>query len=225
MLAFACGQGCAAVARHLRARVDPTIESAARKVDSDPAFIDEVRQRVYEKLLVRAPDRPPRILAYGGAGPIEGWIRVTTARTAIDLFRQRRGAADALEPVLDQLEADVDDPDLAYIRLRYADDVNDAFRHAFQSLSARERTVLRLHLLDGLNIDRIGALYQVHRATVARWIAQAREVIAQEWRRNLQQRLGATDSEVESLERLVRSDLHVCLSDVLASSTRSGSGG
>ena len=32
-----------------------------------------------------------------------------------------------------------------------------------------------MHFLDGLNIDRIGVVFGVHRATVARWIAAARE--------------------------------------------------
>ena len=49
-----------------------------------------------------------------------------------------------------------------------------------QTLSAQERTVLRLHVLDGLGTDEIGALYKVHRTTVARWQAQA---VISSWRR------------------------------------------
>jgi len=76
--------------------------------------------------------------------------------------------------------------------------------------------VLRLHLLDGLNIDRIGQLHDVHRATAARWLASAREALAKDTQRILQARLQVSRSEFESLLRLVRSDLDVSLCRILA---------
>lgn len=225
LLAFASGTGCDGAAKILRDRSHSVIDAAARRFDGSSSFADEVRQKLFEKLLVASPNRGPRILAYAGRGAIEAWVRVAAVRAAIDLVRQRRGGDDASDDrLLDELDASGGDPELAYIRLRYADDVHAAFRAAFGVLTARERTVLRLHLLDGLNIDRIGVIYHVHRATVARWIARARETISVESHRLLQERLGATDSEVESLERLVRSDLQVCLSELLATAENKESG-
>ena len=60
-----------------------------------------------------------------------------------------------------------------------------------------------------MNIEQIGALYGVHRATVARWIASAREGIAGTTRRLLAERLGMPALEIESLVRLCQSRLDV----------------
>jgi len=78
-------------------------------------------------------------------------------------------------------------------------------------LTAEQRNLLRLHFLDGLNIEKIGAVMQVHRATVARWIAAAREEILENVRRDLNQRLRLEPSEFESLVNLVRSQLQVSI--------------
>src|SRR5438552_1509727 len=79
----------------------------------------------------------------------------------------------------------------------------------------RHRTLLRLNLVDGLNIDKIGALYGVHRATVASWIAGARDEILTATRKALQERLKLSRAEFESLMGLVVSNLEVSLSRLL----------
>jgi RNA polymerase sigma-70 factor, ECF subfamily len=219
LLAFASGAGCPNAVKLLRDKTQSVIHAASRKINDSSAFVDEVSQRLFEKLLVSAPDGSPRILAYGGRGAIGAWVRVAAMRVAIDIMRQQRGVNEpADDQVLEELDLTGQDPELEYIRFRYADEVNGALRQAFGVLTARERTILRMHLLDGLNIDSIGVLYRVHRSTVARWIARARDTILEESHTRLQRRLGATDSEVRSLERLVKSDLRVCLSELLASS-------
>jgi len=56
----------------------------------------------------------------------------------------------------------------------------------------------------------------VHRATAARWIADARSAALRATRRALRQNLKASDSEVASLFRLVASRLDLSLQRVLA---------
>ena len=224
LIAFASVRGCSTAMKLLRAKVQPVIVAAARKVDDAPAFVDDVTQHVFEKLLVAKDGKEPRLLSYAGKGVIEAWVRISAARTAIDLVRQRRGdVGSSDDDMIEGIGASAVDPELVYIRAHYAKEVTEALRSAFGALTPRERTILRLHLLDGLNIDRIGVLYSVHRATVARWIAHARERVLLESHRALQDRLGATDSEAASLERLVRSDLRVCLSEWLATSAEARS--
>lgn len=71
--------------------------------------------------------------------------------------------------------------------------------------------MLRYNVLKGLNIAEIGAIYQVHRATVARWIAHARELLLQSTRERLTQRLHAADHELDSILRLIESQMDVSL--------------
>lgn len=58
-----------------------------------------------------------------------------------------------------------------------------AFRDAVNALTSRERNLLRYHYLSDLSIDQIGTLYHVHRATAARWVAQARERLISDTRK------------------------------------------
>jgi hypothetical protein len=49
----------------------------------------------------------------------------------------------------------------------------------------RARNLLRQHVLDGLTIDELARLYRAHRATCARWLADARSELALHTRRHL----------------------------------------
>ncbi len=74
--------------------------------------------------------------------------------------------------------------------------------------------MLRLYFLDGLSIDRIAAVYAVHRATAARWVARGREALLRGTQEVLGQRFRLDQAEVESLVGIVRSQLDVTLSSL-----------
>ena len=75
--------------------------------------------------------------------------------------------------------------------------------------------LLRLHYIDTLSIDEIGELYHAHRATVARWIAKARDDIMVRTRSILIEQKGIPRSEYESVMLLIQSQLGVSLSRCL----------
>jgi RNA polymerase sigma-70 factor (ECF subfamily) len=76
-----------------------------------------------------------------------------------------------------------------------------------------------MHSLDGLNLDQIGAVHRVHRATVARWIAAARESLLERTRKGLEEKLQLQGSEFESLMGLVRSQLDLSIHSFLKKSS------
>lgn len=80
-------------------------------------------------------------------------------------------------------------------------------RNAVDALDAQARALLYYHYIDGLSIDQLGPLYGVHRATVACWLAQARERILKDTRRHLTAQLRINTAEAESLLRGVMSQL------------------
>jgi RNA polymerase sigma-70 factor (ECF subfamily) len=172
--------------------------------------VQEVQQLLRERLLVSGPGKRAQIADYAGRGPLAGWLRIAALRAAGNLRRdgQVREAHEELSPATPAIGAD---PELAFLKGHYRPAFERAFGEAFQTLTVEERNVLRLHFLDGLNIDRIGALFQVHRATAARWLASARERLMEETRRKAQAALGISPAELDSLLGLVRSQLGVSL--------------
>ena len=88
-------------------------------------------------------------------------------------------------------------------------------RQALTTLTAREKTLLRLHFLDGMNIDALGVVFRVHRATVARWLVAIRTQVLDRVRQTLSLDLGASPSEAISLVRLLRSEVQLSIRRIL----------
>lgn len=203
-LACGCAHGNATALQIFEQHVLAKVDGAVRRVVADSAFVDEVHQAVRERLFVGTP---PRIASYAGRGPLTAWVRVTAVRLALNLRAKDRGKPETGESQLLGAASDAINPELAYLKQRYADEFHLAFKKAAEGLSPRQRNVLRLNFADGLNIEQIGAVYGVHRATTARWISAARERLFDLTRADLQTRLHVSNSEFESLVRLVRDDI------------------
>ena len=97
----------------------------------------------------------------------------------------------------------------------YRREFNASLERALDSLTARQRNLLRQQYIDGLSIDELGRLYGVHRATAARWAQAARLALIDATRQILDERLALTDSEFRSLVRLVISQLELRLDSEL----------
>jgi RNA polymerase sigma-70 factor (ECF subfamily) len=226
-LACACAKGDAAALRHFEREVLTAADAAVRGLDGSPGFVDEVRQRVRAKLLVGSPDQPPRIAEYAGRGALIAWVTVSAVRTGLSLLRETKraekyagdGWAEALAL------PDTGDVEIDYIKDRYREQFKRGLVDACSKLPARDRTILRLHFVDGLNIDQIGVIYGVHRATVARWIAKSRAALLTSTRQFLTEHLAVPPSEISSLDRLVRSQLDVSLGELFGSDEDLGEDG
>jgi RNA polymerase sigma-70 factor (ECF subfamily) len=94
------------------------------------------------------------------------------------------------------------------------------FREAFEAtvaaLTERERVIHKLSLVEGLSHDKIAPIYGVTQPTVTRWIAKARESIAEGVHLTLRERLRLGASEIDSLAKLVYSELNLSLARWLA---------
>ena len=90
-----------------------------------------------------------------------------------------------------------------------------ALRDAFLVLPSSERALLRLHFLDGLNLERLGVVFQVSRATAGRMMLNARERLLQDTLALLSERLRLKPAELESLLGALRSKLDVSLQTLL----------
>jgi RNA polymerase sigma-70 factor (ECF subfamily) len=158
--------------------------------------------------------RGPALAGYAGRSDLRGWLRSVAVRVALKAWSRERAG----EPIDDweELGEVIVDPAILHLKTQYAADVAAAFREAVAALTARQRTLLRLHHLDGLTVDDLARMYDIHRATAARWVAAAREAVFEETRVRLQQRLGFDDAELVSVVRLVQSQLLQSLRRLLA---------
>jgi RNA polymerase sigma-70 factor (ECF subfamily) len=215
-LAFACASGdnsaIVVFERDLLLEVRPALS----RMRLDRSTVDDVKQLVRQKLLMRDGATPPKIAEYAGRGPLESWVRVVAARTALTLLRKSGKISE--RPLAESALRDVASgasPEIDLVRARYAGEFTAALEETLKSLPAHDRTVLRLHFVDGLNIEQIGVIYRVHRSTVARWIARSRGELLEQTRAILAKRLRLTESEFGSLMGAVRSQLHMSLHRVL----------
>lgn len=208
-------RACLARAPHALAALDQRLDEVPAflsRLSPTPTEIDEVRQRLRERLLV---GERPRLAEYSGRGALSSWLRVAAVRIFSNLRREelpRQRAELEAAAVLPYV-----DPELGYIKQRYAADFRRALHDAFAALEPRDRTLLRLKLLDRLNIEKIGALHGVHRATVARWLDDALARVLAETRRLLHERLRVSPDELQSLYDLVSSQLEISLDQLLRS--------
>jgi RNA polymerase sigma-70 factor (ECF subfamily) len=173
--------------------------------------IDEVVQQVCERLIGRDDEGRARLVKYARQGRLKSLLVVVGTHIAIDSFR-RAGREQSDQDALVALAA-TSDPRAELMRVQKQTVFKAAIESALESLEARERTVLRLHLIDGLTLDEIAEIHQVHRVTVSRWLAAARVAIVERAREAARAQFGLSDTEFDaaytgshlglSLERLL----------------------
>lgn len=224
-LACACARGSAGALTAFDAAHLSGLARVLRRVDDAPAFCDEVAQILREKLFVGDGERPGRIGEYDGRGSLAAWVRVIALRTALNLRRARTVVlvpdGEALEP------ATGGDAALRFAKTHYREPFEAAVRAAVDALDARGRTLLRLHYIDGLGIDKIAALYAVHRSSIARWLTDTREALRIGIRVALQASMGVAGRECDSMASALFSQVTLSLRSLLgpASAPSPGPGG
>jgi RNA polymerase sigma-70 factor (ECF subfamily) len=193
----------AAIEREIIPIIDLVIASYA------PSVIDETRQRLRAMLMVDHGGRGPLLAQYGGRGALRRWIRVVAAREAGKTWRADTAAIPVEDDALFDALAPPTDPVLSAVKKDAAVAFKRAFVSALAELDRRDRTLLKLHILDGLSIDELAPMHAVHRATIARWIAAAKDLVLAGTRRQLMRDLALDAQEVDSLIALVQSRIEL----------------
>jgi RNA polymerase sigma-70 factor (ECF subfamily) len=162
------------------------------------------------------------IASYSGRGELRAWFRITATREVLRLVKGARKDQPLDDEALYDVFSPADSPELGHIKALYRAEFVAAFREAIASLTAKERTLLRQQALDGLSVDQLGTLYGVHRATVARWVAKARQKLLSRTRRSLMVKLKIGGADLDSILRLVRSRIDLSLDRFLVLSREIG---
>jgi RNA polymerase sigma-70 factor, ECF subfamily len=213
-LACACAAGDRDAIAIVERDLLPAIVPAIRQVGADDALVDEVLQIMRASLLV-ADRGPAKIENYSGRGPLRSWLRAVAVKTAISALRVRGSNQVSDDSRLARLADPDDDPELRALKTEYRVAFKQAFQVALAALTPRAQMLIKQHHLDGLTIDRLGALYGVDRATAARWLVAARTTLYRRTRKELVQALGLTGDELASVVRLVKSQIELSLHRLL----------
>jgi RNA polymerase sigma-70 factor (ECF subfamily) len=213
-LAAACVAGDRTAIETVRTMLAAELKFAAGKSNASQDQISEATARLSSVLFVDEEERPAALRTYSGRGELKAYLSVVAHRELMRVVNRARREVDLDADVIDYI-VPPKDPEISLLRERYRSEVDDALRAAVRALDERDRALLRYAFIDGLNVDAIGKLYDVHRATGARWVAAARERLGTKIREELAARLKIGVDEVDSIVRLVQSRIDVSLERVL----------
>jgi len=216
-LACACAQGMTAAINAFDRDYMREVDIALARMRIAAPRVADVKQLVRQRLFVGggtsgAPTSAGKIAEYGGRGDLRRWVRSVAVRTCLnDLRKGKREILVDDDHLIAQHAISQDDPEVEYMKKTYSNEFKAAFTEALTQLGPREQTLLRYHHVDGLNIDEIGAIYRVHRVTAFRWIEKAKEILVKTTLDTLRMRLKLPADELDSVLRMIRSQIHLSL--------------
>lgn len=217
-LACACLQGEAAALEAFEQTQLLHVGAHLASLRLSPSQAAEVQQDLRVKLLA-PPDL--KLRSYSGRGALRTFVRTSAVNTALHLLERadQRLRKDVGEEWFAELAAtSLRGEEAALVKRLDRGAFREAVQAALGQLSAEERNLLRFHYLDGMTVDKIGALRGVHKSTVSRDLKRLRGQLLQVVQRLLHARCRLAADEVESLAQLVGSQLDLSLSRILAAS-------
>jgi RNA polymerase sigma-70 factor (ECF subfamily) len=119
------------------------------------------------------------------------------------------------EYLTNAIDIDANDVELAKLQGLYHKEFKEAFREALSLLENDEKRLLRQNFVEGLSVEKIGDLHDVHRSTAARWVVQARTQLLENTRRLLMEKLSIRGDTCDSIIRLLSPNLDITFQSYL----------
>jgi RNA polymerase sigma-70 factor (ECF subfamily) len=182
-LAVACAKGDESAWEDFFREYRSYLLSIARTVAQDAATAEHLADSTFAELYGLRKcggERVSKFLFYSGRGSLRGWLRAVVLQLAADMHRQySRFVQTEEDGEMDRLNyanhGERSSIEITFIRDRYRAAVSDALGRAIAQLEPRERLLLALYYYDELTLRQIGQMFNVHEATVSRWIARAQK--------------------------------------------------
>jgi RNA polymerase sigma-70 factor (ECF subfamily) len=212
-LACGCAAGSPKAVELFASRFFPVIKRAVAQLDVPAAWVEDIRQTVYDKLFLTDSERPAAIRHYQGSGDLATWVHVVAVRQTVDLIRKRNREQTMRE--LPEVIASDDNPELRFLKERFGSEFKAVFEDVVSRLSSKERNLLRYQLVASLTLEQIAGVYRVNRSTVVRWMQALRDKLLEQTRVGLSEKLHLTGGEFVSLMRLIQSQLQVSIKRLL----------
>jgi RNA polymerase sigma-70 factor (ECF subfamily) len=207
-LACACARGDAAAIARFEATYFDEIAPVCARFPSLPIGVDDVRQRLRERLFLADS---PSIAGYGGQGDLRSWFRATVLHLVLNATSREAREVPTNDCFFEAIVDASPTAEAAFLRRACRAEFEEAFVAAVAALPSREKSLLRYAFADRLTIDQVGAIFRVHRGTAARWIQKAQRALVETTRRALAERLAISEAEADSIVRGALSTLGTTL--------------
>ncbi len=189
------------------ARARPSLQ----RMQLSSAMCKDIEQGVWEKLFTDRTEAGPKILEYVGQGKLAALIKVIVVRAAVSELRKNKREVLCDSDELLALPDELADPALELVRADFKKEFAPAFTESLAALSERDRNFLRLRFVEGLQIDQISRMYQVHRVTASRMLSRIRHDLRHDTRARLGAKLQLGTTTLDSFMQLVDSQLDLSI--------------
>lgn len=220
-LACACVSGSTAALAILERDYLAQVPAALYSLRLGEAQAEEVVQQLRVKLL--SPPTP-KLGDYSGRAALRTFLRASAVNTALHFLdsAEQRKRMDRDEDWFARLPAQGPSGlpgtaglEAAALQRIDGEKLKDAVHVALQALRPEARNLLRLHFLEGMTLEEIGALRQVHKSTISRELTRVRQALLKEAQRELARRHQLQPEQVQSLVDFVSSQLDLSLTRAL----------
>jgi len=184
-LAVACAKGDDAAWEDFFRDYRSFMLSVARTMTQDPGAAEQLADSTFAELYglrESGGTRVSKFSFYSGRGSLRGWLRAVVFQLSADHHRQSSRLVQTEEPEdIDRMALAAERPqrhspsDLEYVRERYREAVVAALQRAISDLEPRERLLLVYYYYDEMTLREIGHLFDVHEATISRWLAKVQK--------------------------------------------------
>lgn len=189
-------------------KVDPVLA----RLGLSASDADEIRQELRTRLLVNTEARLAVLNSYLGTGALTHWVRAVAGRQALMSLRRNKPTA----PLDDEAIYEAfSDPVIGQLKSEYRAKFKNALHQSVAQLDTRDRIIMRALAIEGHTVTDIAQTYKVHRVTASRWVSRIRKTLFSQTRALLCQELDITEDEVQSMIRLIESQMEMSLARVL----------
>jgi RNA polymerase sigma-70 factor, ECF subfamily len=181
-LAVACAKGDEAAWEDFYRDYRGYMVNIARTMTQDAGAAEQLADSTFAELYGLRESSGVRVSKfsfYSGRGSLRGWLRAVVFQLSADQHRQTSRLVQTEEPEeMDRLVRAADpgerhpSPEVSFVSERYRSGVSDALRRAIAELEARERLLLAYYYYDEMTLREIGRLFNVHEATISRWLTK-----------------------------------------------------
>ena len=181
-LAVACAKGDESAWEDFFRDYRSYLTNIARTMTQDGGAAEQLADSTFAELYgLRETDgvRISKFQFYSGRGSLRGWLRAVVFQLSADSHRQTSRFVQTEEPEdMERLASTAErqqhtqTSEINFIQERYRTASADALKRAFAALEARDRLLLAYYYYDEMTLKDIGKLFDVHEATVSRWITK-----------------------------------------------------
>jgi RNA polymerase sigma-70 factor len=231
-LAVACAKGDDAAWEDFFRDYRSYLVNISRTMTQDAGAAEQLADSTFAELYgLRETDsgRVSKFSFYSGRGSMRGWLRAVVFQLSADSHRQTSRFVQTEEPEdMDRLVG-LNEPERAspsdphYVRERYRSAVADALRRALASLEPRERLLLAYYYYDEMTLREIGQLFNVHEATISRWLTKVQKRIRKLVEKSLARDHKFHRREVSEAIELAAEEMNISVREYLVESVEADS--